>query len=501
MSTNAELFDFEKYLAGIDPDLLLSVGGRIEATKYDPLLFAVLYCQKHIQSEQTGEISFADLHLELIEQAKQWIVQSTRPRQHRDIYVAPRETGKSTWLFLILPLWAAAHGHRKFIIAFAHSATQSQDHLKNFKHELETNASLRRDFPLLCQPATRNRGTTFSDTQQDYRSKSGFAFKARGMDTQTLGVKVENKRPDLIILDDIEPDESSYSAYLKQKRLQTILDAILPLNEFARVVMSGTVTMVGSIIHDAVKSVTRKENIPWLREQNFKVHYFPPLISRGDGTERSIWPKKWTVKYLLSIRHTREYKKNFANDPMGSGGGFWLEEVFRYEELDGPLRTGLFIDPATKTKTSSDFTGLGVCSFNPTKKRMMVEHAEEVKLVGEKLRARVLKLLEIFPHIGRIFVEDNQGGEHWHSILHHMPVKVVLFTSTVKKEVRAGRAHTQYERGRIVHQKKLPALEEQMVGFPRAPHDDMVDTVSAAVETFFNPVKKKKLEVSSASYV
>lgn len=41
----------------------------------------------------------------------------------------------------------------------------------------------------------------------------GLSFAARGIDAASLGMKVGEKRPDLLILDDIEPDESSYSAY------------------------------------------------------------------------------------------------------------------------------------------------------------------------------------------------------------------------------------------------------------------------------------------------
>jgi hypothetical protein len=69
---------------------------------------------------------------------------------------------------------------------------------------------------------------------------------------------VGEKRPDLIILDDVEPSESNYSAYLAEKRLSTIQNAILPLNEWARVVWVGTVTTDGSLIHQAVKSTQRR---------------------------------------------------------------------------------------------------------------------------------------------------------------------------------------------------------------------------------------------------
>src|SRR3546814_3895779 len=52
------------------------------------------------------------------------------------------------------------------------------------------------------------------------------------------------------ILDDIEPDESNYSQYQMRKRLTTIIDTVLAMNERAHVALIGTVTMPGSIVQD-----------------------------------------------------------------------------------------------------------------------------------------------------------------------------------------------------------------------------------------------------------
>ena len=59
--------------------------------------------------------------------------------------------------------------------------------------------------------------------------------------------------PDLLILDDIEPHEARYSAALAANRLATLREAILPLNIYAHVILVGTVTMQGSIVHQIVR--------------------------------------------------------------------------------------------------------------------------------------------------------------------------------------------------------------------------------------------------------
>lgn len=477
-------------------------------TKLDPMLFALVYLRHHLKSEAThGSITFCDAHLDWCREALGWVVPVAGPRADRDVYVAPRELGKSTWFYLVLPLWAAAHGHRRFIAAFADSGTQAEMHLQTFKNELENNQILRRDFPDLCEPATRYRGITQSDTKGLTIRKSGFIFGARGADSKTLGMKVGAQRPDLLILDDIEPGEDQYSEFQVKGRLTTITDVIFPLSEYARVVISGTVTLPGSIIHQLVKSVTEPEedHPEWIEEQNMRVHYYPPIITSDDGTERSIWPAKWPIQYLQAIRHTRSFLKNFANSPMGLDGDYWTKDDFRYGNVRGKTRVLLSIDPADKTKKTSDWTGLAVVGWAPPAKRLAdprqraidvddigasvlgnlgvceVMWARAVKLVGENLRTEVLRVLEMFPEIGLVLVEVNKGGEHWLDILHHLPCKLQMIDQTVDKRIRAAQALAHYQRGRVVHATRLNAAEEQMISFPRGPNDDLVDAIGSGV--------------------
>lgn len=496
---------------------------RLAQTKLDPMLFALIYLRDHLRAPATrNEITFCDAHLDWCREALDWISPASGPRQDRDVYVAPRELGKSTWFFLILPLWAAAHGHRKFIAAFADSGTQAEMHLSTFKNELENNQLLQKDFPLLCEPATRYRGATQSDTKGLTIRKSGFVFGARGADSKTLGMKVGHQRPDMLILDDIEPGEDQYSEFQVTGRLTTITDVIFPLSEYARVVIAGTVTLPGSIIHQLVRSVTEPEDDhpDWISEQNMRVHYYPPILMNDDGTERSIWPAKWPIGYLQAIRHTRSFLKNFANSPMGMDGDYWTKDDFRYGTLSGKTRVVLSIDPAGKTKTTSDWTGIAVVGWSPPldtadpRRRAIdaddiqaavlgnlgmceVMYARAVKLVGEKLRAEVLRVLEAFPEIGLVLVEINQGQDHWYDILHHLPCKIQLIDQTVDKRVRAAESLAHYQRGRVVHTQRLGAAEEQMVSFPRGPNDDMVDAVGSAVTRLLKRKKRTGIQAQN----
>src|SRR5581483_11485399 len=125
--------------------------------------------------------------------------------------------------------------------------------------------------------------------------------------SSTLGAKVGNRRPDLILFDDIEPDESNYSLGQKEKRQKTIVNAVLPMNLNAVVVIAGTTVMQGSIIHDIVRQGQDADAPEWPREENIRVRYYPAILTAPDGTERSLWPQRWSLAFLVGIRHTPSF--------------------------------------------------------------------------------------------------------------------------------------------------------------------------------------------------
>lgn len=503
-SLDAETFDLDAYLTQFDARLLADPDGRRTLTRLDPLLFGLVYLRHHLRDSE-GRITFGDAHLDWCRAAREWVRPPLLPADNRDAYIAPRNMGKSTWWFLILPMWAAAHGHVKFAAAFASSASQAETHLSTFKAEIDRNELLRRDFRALCSPAKRPSGANVADTQSMYIAESGFVFAARGIDSSNLGMKVGERRPDLLLCDDIEPDEASYSADQAEKRRKTLVDAILPLNVYARVIISGTVTMPGSIVHQLVKHGREVETADWVREEGFSAHYTPPIIKRNDGTERSVWPAKWPLAYLKSIEHTRSFAKNYANDPMGADGDLWTPDDFRYpgeEGLDPVTHMMLSIDPAVTAKKGSDFTAMAVVSWSAQRRRCTVHAAVAMKIQpGPLLRERVLAMLDEFPEIGLILIEVNQGQDTWQAILHDMPVKVKPVSQTENKFVRAEGVLHHYQRGRVIHARRLVEVEQQMCAFPKAPHDDLVDAVGSAVRRFIPNKPREVSKASSSSYL
>jgi phage terminase large subunit-like protein len=485
---------------------------RRRVTRDDPLLFALIYLRGHLTAPD-GSRSLSVVHLKWAKRARKWAKRQTKPARDRRAEVAPREMGKSTWHFLLLPMWAAAHNHVRFAAAFADTDTQAQTHLATFKAELDTNPLIRADFPDLVEPKTRGRGTVLADRVSLFHARSGFVFAAAGMDSSNLGLKIGDRRPDLIILDDIEPHEARYSAALAEKRLATLREAILPLNIYAHVILVGTVTMQDSIVHQIVKRNAGQDpddNAAWVDDERIVAHHALPILTDDDGTRRSAWPAKWPIEYLESIEHTRQYAKNYLNDPLGADGDYWRMEDFArraFDEVDPAVEYEVVsVDPAVTSKDSSDFTAVASVGYAPTLKACAVYAARAVRLPPDQIRLVVLAAAEAALARGHhvlVIIETNQGGDLWaQRVFHDFPFRVKAFTSSAPKPVRAADALDHYQRARVAHAPGLRDAEGQMVAFPRAPHDDYVDSIGAGVRYFLNRLftKRRRAGGSSQSY-
>lgn len=486
-----------KLLEGVDPEALkTSSEYRRALCRMDPLMFALIYLSHHISNPDIGEITFAEAHIEWADLARQWARPGVKkPASNRHAFVAPRNLGKSTWWYLILPLWWAAYEYSHFTAAFANSDTQAQLHLKSFRNELNGNGLLRQDFPELCKRRNRSKNSSEGDSTGYRRCANGFVFMAKGIDSQSLGMKVDQRRPDTILLDDIEPDEANYSLYMKAGRLNTLTDAILPLSYMANVVLTGTVTMLGSIVHDLIRSA-KGEDVEWVKEENFQVHHHLPILDNGDGTERSIWPGNpiFELTSMQARRHTREFAKNMLNDPKSVDSEYWSASDFTYGEFHCP-NTYLSIDGAVTTKKTSDYTAIAVVGVtsDPTN-RALVKFSSQVKLKGAELRDYVLATMQAFPEVNCILIETNQGGELWLEVLHDMPVRIVTVHNSVAKKERASRLLALYQSHPplVLHTEPHHGLEQEMMQFPKGLFDDQIDAVGNAVLRWIKPEQRIK---------
>lgn len=496
--------NIEQILEDINPELLSISEGRVELCRMDPLLFALIYLPHHLM-DSLGNITLSEFHIDLAEYGKSWVVPVDKPNHARDAFIAPRGCGKSTWLFTILPLWGAAYGYVKFVAAFSDAANQAETHLMTFKSELQNNDLLMEDFPELCMPKKDAGGRAVAQNAWRILQSNGFVFDANGIDTNSLGKKVGVLRPDLIILDDIEKGEKNYSEYQAGQQKNTVFDDIAPMNNYARMVFVGTTTMPNSVMDQFRKFVDGYEDdkeLQWIKDNNVTVHYYPAIMTNADGTERSVWPEKWSLEWLTSQRHKRDFAKNYMNRPVNADGQFWMEEDIFLEEAVEYGNTMISIDPAVTKNKVSDFTGIAVLSRGTNEKgeeRIYVREAMQVKLSPTELADKVTVLCDKYD-AGVILVETNQGGDLWKDVFRNVPAKYRTKHQKVSKSIRAGKALNYYQKDLVRHVKFFPSLEEQMFAFPKVSHDDVLDAVVSGV-LYFLDNKAVRVTATQLTYI
>lgn len=481
-------------------ELLATPEGRRVLTRHDPLLFAYVYFPHHISSPVDGSMTVCDFHLDLLDYAQTWAEPIGKSKEHRACFIAPRSSGKSTWIFLLLPMWAAAHGHREFVAAFSDSESQSITHLNTFKMELQSNDLLKADFPAFTtSKKVGNSSKEMLNNRNQIMQDNGFIFMAKGADSAALGMKVGAKRPDVLLFDDIEPGESNYSDHEARKRKETLISDLFALNTWAVVGIVGTTTMPNSLIDQMRKvglaeleyegdpELFRESIDPeqrWVLDENIKVHYWPVILMDENGEERSLWPEQWSMEYLTNERGTRAFMKNMMNRPVSPDGGYWDENDIDIDRPEYYKRTLISVDPAVTTAKRSDYTGIAIVSQG-SDGNIYVRHAEQVKMASDDLAEKVKRLVEEF-EVGFLVVETNQGGDLWKRVFKNVPAQYRGIRAKDKKEHRAALAVDYYKRGKVKHTAHFHIAEEQMLAFPHVAHDDVVDSIVTGVLALIN---------------
>lgn len=506
-------FDWREYLrTQYDPRLLETSEGRRAIGRLDPLAFALIYLREWL-TDDNGVVSFAQFHADSYEWALSWIGNQL-PMSNRRAWVAPRGSAKSTMHFRIIPIWALAYGHKRYVAIFSRTDDHANEHMLAIQRVRLTNPLLRLDFAEFCQPRMLEgrRPKAQHDTLDAYLAKSGAVLTAKGMNSSVLGSSIDGRRADVIVLDDVENSEANYTAYQAEQVKKTITGAIAFYNVNAIWSWVGTTTMFDGLIHQLVKTT---DSVPeelrngpetdWVREQRVTVRHYRPLVEDADGERVSMWPKRWSTSYLKSIEHTRVYRMEMDNLPSLAEEGMWQREDFTYVDEASAVdaRCALFVDPAVTVTDTSDYSGLAVSQFPfPTKAEVAkgqpghveVLHVERVKKTGKALRDRIMQLLTRFPSIKRVCVEDNQGAALWVEVFGDLPVPVELLHASTHKEVRAAHALAKYQAlpTQVVHVGRHAQVESTMEAFPLVAHDDDVDAVVYSVLYWLSPAEVRK---------
>ena len=106
--------------------------------------------------------------------------------------------------------------------------------------------------------------------------------------------------------------------------------------------------------------------------------------------------------------------------------------------------------------------------------------------------------MELHPEASVLLVETNQGGDLFKEVFEDLPIKVVTYKSSEKKEVRAGRLLQLYQNRPeplVFHTEKFHQAETEMFTYPNM-GDDITDAIGAAALRWVLPEKKIRARMS-----
>lgn len=135
-----------------------------------------------------------------------------------------RGGAKSTNAELITVRWGAK-GARRYGLYLGETQEQADDHVGNIGSLLES-AAVAQHYPQLADRLVGKFGASKGWRRNRLRTASGFTVDALGLDTAARGIKLEDMRPDFLIIDDVDGSEDSEA--ITAKKARTLTRKILP---------------------------------------------------------------------------------------------------------------------------------------------------------------------------------------------------------------------------------------------------------------------------------
>jgi predicted phage terminase large subunit-like protein len=177
------------------------------------------------------------------------LLDELRERRGRRIAIAaPRGHAKTTVVGLGYVLWAALYNLEPMIVIVSGASSQATQILSHIKEELLHNPFLQQDFPEICGVLGTAKGPRPFRTDRIHLP-NGVAIRALGAEQRMRGLRQREHRPSLIVVDDLEEQESVLSSEGREKTKDWFTGTLLKLgNNETNVVIVGTVLHYDSLL-------------------------------------------------------------------------------------------------------------------------------------------------------------------------------------------------------------------------------------------------------------
>jgi len=476
-------------------------------------VFAVTYFKHYCKC------NFASFHIELFD----YLTEITLNRGRQLAIAAPRGNAKSSIVSLIYVLWCICYGYEKCIVLFSSTRKQSEKLIGHVKEELSSNIPLINDFPEVCErpnPRWRN---------DEIITKNQINIVSSSIEHGIRGIRYQESRPGLIILDDVESAENIRSQEQREKVYEWFTKAILNMgNEFTNYIVVGTILHFDSLLANIIsaekfpgwekriyKSVMKFSDNPLLWDKWEQIYCGKVLYNDDSGVDAArkffednnvrmldgtevLWPEKESYYDLMLMRTQKggfSFDSEKQNEPRDSSNQsidlkkaiYWED---KYTDIDGLLEflgTRKVVlgacDPAVRTHKNSDYSAIISVFMEHTTKNIYVVGADVGRWNVNMLTERICLHHKTYKYSK--FVYESNAAQYWlgdfiKKEATTIPLEAV--TSMPPKDSRIMRIRLLIEQGRVRISRKLTELNRQLEQYPYCAHDDAIDALSMIID-------------------
>ena len=458
--STAERDEEKLRLAGADKD----EGSELSAELIEA--FVMMYLKKKFD----GAVDTPPLHREM------W-ADATSDKKYC-AWAAPRAHAKSTAITLAYTMAACLFRQRSFVLIVSDTWGQSVEFLRDIKSELLENEEMRLAFGIK---------RLLKDSEDDVicQCDDGYRFRivARGSEQKVRGLKWDHKRPNLIVIDDAENDESVESKLRRDKFMNWFLKALLPCG--ARECLF---RMVGTILHfdSALQRIMKS---PTWFSRRYSAHK-----SMNDFSA-ILWPEMFSEERLRGIRQVflddnkaDGYSCEYLNDPIAEGEAYF-DPAYFVEMSDQDKRGyGAYYvgwDCAVSTQQKRDFTVATVFKVDSYGHKCLVDVRrgrwdslqiiEEMFLIQEAYQpaAHFGEKGQIDSAITPFLNQEMAKRQKYLNFVRIARTKdKIVFARPLQAMIKA--RHVKFDMSMTL----WPDVEEEMRRFPKGGHEDIIDAMA-----------------------
>jgi predicted phage terminase large subunit-like protein len=260
-----------------------------------------------------------------------------------------RGHAKSSHASLLIPLWLLLQDELHFMVLVSKSQDAAVRLLSDLQAELQYNERLIADFgPQVVEG---------SWTEGEFNTTSGAKFLALGRGQSPRGLKNRGRRPDYIVVDDVDDDELVLNPRRVGQVLEWILTALFGAMEGGR----GRLVFVGNRL--------AKDSVLSRFAQLKGIHH--TVVNMLDKKGKVTWHENYTlaeVNAIIELIGERRFQKEYMNNPITEGTVFKQKHIVYGKILPLKQYRSLvcYTDPSFKDSNTADYKATALLGKAPT---------------------------------------------------------------------------------------------------------------------------------------